>query len=180
MSARRHPAAERPASVERDVASRILILRSCRLSQFLAAVVLARRRHAQAEIVALSHRGHRQALRAAGVDRVIEVPGSRFGLLSAPPWTLARVRANGFDEVVIPQMADEPQAHANLYRLVLALNPSRVTILPGDGPEQSFDRAGFMSHVLQHAYGRGFSRWDAAVFIGLAMELCDRYVLRVR
>jgi hypothetical protein len=180
MSARRHPVAVHPAGVERDVPSRILILRSCRLSQFLAAVVLARRRHAQAEIVALSHRGHRQTLRAAGVDRVIEIPGDRFGLLSAPPWTLARVRAGRFDEVVIPQMTDDPEAYANLYRLVLALNPSRVTIFPGDGPAQSYDRAGFMSYVLQHAYGRGFSRWDAAVFIGLAMEFCDRYFLRVR
>jgi hypothetical protein len=144
-----------------------LILRSCRLSQFLAAVVLARTRHREAEIVALSHRGHRHVLRAAGADTVIEVPGSRFGILSIPPWTLAEIRKTQYDEVIIPQMTDDTAAHINLYRVVLALKPTRVVIVPGDGRPRIYDRAAFMSLALQHSYsGSGFSR--AAMFVGAA------------
>jgi hypothetical protein len=147
--------------------SKVLILRSCRLSQFLAAVVLARTRNPQAEIVALSHRGHRQILRAAGVDRVIEVPGSRFGILNMPPWTLARIRKTEYDEVIIPQMTDDIDAHINLYRVVLALKPARVVTLPGDARPQVYDRGGFTSLTLQHSYsGSGLSR--AAMFVGAA------------
>lgn len=169
---------DRGAGRGSDVPSRILILRSCRLSQFLAAVVHARRRSPQAAIVALSHRGHRHVLRAAGVDDVIEVPGRRFGLLTAAPWTLAAVRAGNFDEVIIPQMTDAPEGHDNLYRLVVALNPPHVTILPGDAPPRGFDRAAFAAYTLQHSYASGIGRWDAAVFM-IAAALCDRY-LRVR
>jgi hypothetical protein len=157
---------------------RILVLRSCRMSQFLTAVVFARRRHPNAEIVALSHRGHRQVLRAAGVDSVIEVPGRRFGLLSAPPWALAAVRKQDFDEVVIPQMNGDADAHVNLYRLVLALNAKRVVIVPfGEGLKE-YDRASFMTYVLQRSCSNGLHRWEAAMFV-IAMVLSDRY-LRLR
>jgi hypothetical protein len=157
------------------VASRILILRSCRLPQFLASVVFARRHHPRAEIVALSHRGHRQVLRAAGVDRVIELSGTRFSLLSAPPWTLARLRREHFDEVLIPQMNGDADAHVNLYRLVLALNARRVVVLPvGEGP-RVYDRASFMANVLQRSCSNGLHRWEAAMFV-IAMVLCDRYL----
>jgi hypothetical protein len=156
--------------------TRILIVRSCRLSQFLAAVVYARQQNPAAEIVALSHRGHRQVLRAAGVDRVIEVPGRRFGLLATPPWTLAQLRAENFQQIVVPQMNDDADAHANLYRVVMAFNAPNVVILPGEGRRpQAFDRPAFVSHVLQHSYaGGGFSRWDAAMLVGVA------YLTRLR
>ena len=147
--------------------SKVLILRSCRLSQFLAAVVLARTRNPEAEIVALSHRGHRHILRAAGADKVIEVPGSRFGILNMPPWTLSEIRKAQYDEVIIPQMTDDVDAHINLYRVVLALKPERVVIVPGDGRPQVYDRASFLSLTLQHSYsGSGLSR--AAMFVGAA------------
>jgi hypothetical protein len=117
--------------------------------------------------VALSHRGHRHILRAAGADRVVEVPGSRFGILNLPPWTLAQIRRAEYDEVIIPQMTDDIAAHINLYRVVLALKPTRVVVLPGDGRPQVYDRAGFTSLTLQHSYsGSGVSR--AAMFVGAA------------
>jgi hypothetical protein len=108
-------------------------------------------------------------LRAAGVDRVIEVPGRRFGLLNTPPWTLAQARAEDFREIIVPQMQDDPDGHANLYRVVLSLNPARVVVLPGDAPPQAFDRASFVAFVLKHSYaGSGVSRWDAAMLVGVA------------
>ena len=149
------------------MASKVLILRSSRLSQFVAAVVLARTRNPEAEIVALSHRGHRHLLRAAGVDKVIEVPGARFGVLHMPPWTLAEIRKAQYDEVIIPQMTDDTDAHINLYRVVLTLKPARVVVVPGDGQPRVHDRAGFLSLTLQHSYsGSGLSR--AAMFVGAA------------
>src|SRR5688572_20503090 len=76
---------------------RVLIFRSCRPAQFADALRLARGQHPQAEIVALSHRGHRDALLASGVDRVIEIPGRRFSAFRMSPWTLRRLRSEAFD-----------------------------------------------------------------------------------
>lgn len=152
---------------------KILILRSCRLAQFLATVVAARQRNPQAEIVALSHRGHRQVLRAAGVDRVIEVPGRRFGLLTMPPWTLTQLRAEGFAEVIVPQMSADSAAHVNLYRVVMALNPARVVIMAADARPLEFDRARFLAFMVQHSTS-GIRQWDAAMFVVLAMGLGER------
>ena len=55
---------------------------------------------------------------ASGVNRVIEVSGRRFGLFRIAPWTLARVRRERFDEIVVPQMESYPEGHVNLYWLV--------------------------------------------------------------
>jgi hypothetical protein len=155
---------------------RILILRSSRLAPFLAAVVVARRRHPDAEIVALSHRGHEQVLRAAGVDRVIEIPGRRFSVVNIAPWTLAKLRTERFDEVLVPQMTAEVAGHVNLYRVVLALNPRVVVIIPGDGHPEEFDRASFASLVLRHSYPGTLAGWDAAMVAGIAIGLCERYL----
>ena len=147
--------------------TRILIVRSCRLPQFLTAVVHARQQNPGAEIVALSHRGHRHVLRAAGVDRVIEVPGRRFSLLTTPPWKLAKIRSENFHQVIVPQMDDDADGHVNLYRVVMAINAPGVLVLPGAGQAQAFDRAAFVSHVLQlSCTASGFSRWDAAMLVG--------------
>lgn len=152
---------------------KVLILRSCRLAQFLAAVVAARQRHPYAEIVALTHRGHGQVLRAAGVDRVIEIPGRRFGLVTLPPWVLADVRSNNFDEVILPQMSWNPEEHANLYRLAMALNPPRVVIMPPEAPAQEFDRARFLTFMLQHTTS-GIRQWTAAMFVVMTIGVVER------
>jgi len=94
--------------------------------------------------VALSHAGHRDSLRAAGVDAVIELPGRRFGIHRLAPWRLASIRSARFDEVVIPQMTAIPELHLNLYWLVAALRFDRVTILPGGAAPQYRDRRMFL------------------------------------
>ncbi|HLG55916.1 MAG TPA: glycosyltransferase [Vicinamibacterales bacterium] len=123
---------------------RVLILRSCRPVEFAAAVRFARGRHPGAEVVALSHKGHRDSLRAAGVDDVIELPGRRFGAHRLAPWRLLKLRTTRFDEVVIPQMTARREVHLNLYWLVGALRFDRVAILPGDEPPQLLQRAAFL------------------------------------
>ncbi len=76
-------------------AAEVLILRSCRPAEFQAAVTTARRRNPGADVVALSHSGHRAALMAAGVDRIEEVPGRRFGPFRLRPWTVRRLAVPG-------------------------------------------------------------------------------------
>jgi glycosyltransferase involved in cell wall biosynthesis len=122
----------------------VLILRSCRPAEFAAAVRFARLRHPRGTLVALSHKGHRDSLLAAGVDEVIELPGKRFGIHRLAPWQVRGLRATRFDEVVIPQMTASPEVHLNLYWLVAALRFDRVAILPADGQSQLRDRTAFV------------------------------------
>jgi hypothetical protein len=129
---------------------RILIVHSCRIAQFLEAVVLARKKHRDAEVVVLSHRGHRHLLRAAGADRVIEVSGRSFGLLRTAPWALKRLRNENFTEVVIPQLHANGADYVGLYQMVAALRPSRVTIVPGDDQPETFEGSRFVHHALHH------------------------------
>ncbi len=153
-------------------ARRILIFRSCRPDRFMAAVHAIRERHPAGEIIALSHRGHREMLRGAGVDGIIEVPGRRFGVCHVPPWTLARLRASRFDEIVIPQMTALGHAHANLYGLATVLRPGQIVILPGDKPPQVFSRAAFRPFALRQALLALAALWDEPFLIGLLVAAC--------
>jgi hypothetical protein len=153
-----HPAVTTGGATTADRAARprILIVRSCRIAQLLTAVVMARTKNREAEIVVLSHRGHKHLLRAAGADRVIEVPGRRFGLLRIAPWTLKRLRTENFSEIVIPQMNAHAGSHVNLYQMVAALQPLRVTIVPGDQRPETFEGPRFIQHALQHTCSGAF------------------------
>jgi hypothetical protein len=135
---------------DRPMRPRILIVHSCRIAQLLTAVVLARKKHRDAEVVVLSHRGHRHLLRAAGADRVVEVGGRRFGLLRTAPWALKRLRDEGFAEVVIPQLHSNGADYVSLYQMIATLRPSRVTIVPGDEQPETFEGARFIHHALHH------------------------------
>jgi hypothetical protein len=153
------------------VRPRVLIVRSCRMAQLLGAVVLARMRNRAAEIVVLSHRGHRHLLRAAGADRVIEVSGRRFGLLKIAPWTISRLRSEAFSEVIIPQMTAGAAAHVNLYQLVAALRPSRVTIVPGEQQPETFDGPRFLQYALHHSCTASVGKWNTSTVIRVLMAV---------
>ena len=130
---------------------RVLVLRSCRAAEFAAAVKTARARHPEAQILALTHPGHRDALRAAGVDRIVEMTGHRFGLLRLSPWTLERLRAHWYDEVVIPQMSAYAGGHVNLYRVVSALRCRAVLILAGE-TMKAFEHEAFFRYTLRQTF----------------------------
>ena len=144
---------------------RILVLRSCRPQQFAAAVQSVRQRHGDAHVTALSHAGHTETLRAAGVDHVIELPGSRFGLRRLGPITLRRLRAVHYDDVVVPQMVDWPAHHANLYRVVYALRWRALTIIPGDRPAIVFEGHGAFRPFLLQSMGGLSPLTDAIAFM---------------
>jgi glycosyltransferase involved in cell wall biosynthesis len=150
------PGAQSPAEASPTAAAdaphgrrpRVLVLRSCRPAQFAAAVDRVRRQ-AEVEIVALSHPGHRESLVAAGVDRIIEIPGSRFGLLRMSPSVLRRLRREGFDEVVVPQMTVHADGHANLYQLAAAIGSRQVTVLAAEDPPFIADATTFVLHAIK-------------------------------
>jgi glycosyltransferase involved in cell wall biosynthesis len=157
-------------------AQRVLILRSCRAAEFAAAVRIARARHPKAEIAALTHPGHRDALRAAGVDRIVEMTGRRFGLLRLSPWTLQRLRADSYDEVVIPQMSAYADVHVNLYWVVSALRCRAVLILAGE-TMKAFDHRSFFRYTLRQTFSGLLATIDVPVFLAL---LAAALVLRGR
>ena len=161
--------------VERQPAPRprVLVLRSCRPAQFSAAVEAARRRHPEAEIVALSHAGHRESLEAAGVDTVIEIGGKRFGLFSVAPAVLRRLRREGFAEVVIPQMTPHREAYGNLYRFAAAIGAAAVTIIPGEEAAVTCSTAAFRRMLLMQLRYEIFGWFQSpALLLGLMAASC--------
>jgi glycosyltransferase involved in cell wall biosynthesis len=171
MSAERAAAAVTERQ-EAGARRRVLILRSCRPVQFADALRFARQRHPHAEIVVLSHYGHRDALLASGVDRVIEIPGRRFSAFRMALWTLRRLRFEPFDEIVIPQMTPLPRAHLNLYWLAVALRSQRVTVLPGEQAPWEFSRSGFLRFVRMQAFGWLIVLFDMPLFLALLLAAC--------
>ena len=147
--------------------SRVALLRCCRPAEFASAVAHLRRTHPSAELVAISHTGHRDGLLRAGVDSVMEVSGRRFGLLHMTPWQLWRLREGRFDHVAIPQMTDVAEDHVNLYRLALWLAPARVTILPGDAPPRVLAWRKLASELPWLSCRRLFNWIDAPCLLAL-------------
>ncbi len=111
-----------------------------------------RRRHARAEVVALSHVGHEESLRAAGVDRIVEIRGRRFGLLRMRIAAVLKLRRERFDEVVIPQMTAHAPSHGNLYRLALAIGGSRIAVAAADTEAVVFEREAFRRHAARQVW----------------------------
>jgi glycosyltransferase involved in cell wall biosynthesis len=128
---------------------RVLVLRSCRPAQFAAAVAAVRQRHPDAEIVALSHVGHRESLTAAGVDRIVEIPGTRFGILRLRRRDLYRLRRERFDEAVVPQMTAHHDGHGNLYRIVAGIGARAVTVIRGDEQPLACGAGRFFRHTFK-------------------------------
>lgn len=151
---------------------RVLVVRCCRTPQFAAAVALARTRHPQVEVVALSHQGFQEALRAAGADRVIEIPGCRFGLLRISPAWIARLRQEGFAEVIVPQMTGFGELHSNVYRVVAALLPPRMVVVPGDGAPEVIEARSIRRFALRQSLAAVLARCDTPSFLALLAAAC--------
>lgn len=145
----------------------VLILRSCRPAQFAAAVSVARDRYPGSEIVALSHAGHLETLRSAGVDRVLEFPGTRFTVFGAAPWRWLSLRAEKFETVIVPQMTADPRAYNNLHWVAALLRSRTVLLLPGEHAPEVRDRRQFARFLFEGAM-HGAPRWlDQLLFLVL-------------
>lgn len=155
---------------------RVLVVRCCRAPQFAAAVTLARGRHPHAEVVALSHPGFEDVLAAAGADRVIEIPGRWFGLLHLSPRRIARLRREAFDEVVVPQMTPFGDLHSNIYRVVAAMRPSRMVVIPGERPPDVIEADAILRFTVRYTIAAVCARIDTPLLLALlvAVHLAPR------
>ena len=159
----------RPAAAEPSPVDRVLVLRCCRAHQFVDAVRAARRHYPGASVTAVTHRGHDATMRAAGVDRTIEIAGTRFGLRGTPIRTVLRLRALRFDVAIIPQMDAEIEDHANLYRLVAAIGADGVVVLRGGEEAVRFERRDFRHFAF---WSSCTERWDTAVLLAMLLAAC--------
>ena len=166
-----------PAGVEVP-RPQVLVLRSCRPAQFAAAVASVRERHPDADVVALSHRGHREVLAAAGVHQVIEVPGRRFSVTRIPPALLRRLRRGRFAEIVIPQMTPHADGHRNLYRLAAAIGAGRVTIQPAEAPAESRTRDAFAQFAVRETALNAFAWVQRPMVLLMLLLVATRWPRR--
>jgi glycosyltransferase involved in cell wall biosynthesis len=151
---------------------RVLIVRCCRADRFRQAVHVARARHPDAAVTALTTAGHRQALLAAGVDAVVELRGSKLSVLGLGLLAAGRLYGQVFTEVIIPQMSADVRAHLNVYTLVATLRTAGVRVLDGQTEVAAHDRRSFRRHLLQELLEMGAERWDTAMCIALVTWAC--------
>lgn len=144
---------------------RLLVTRTSRPAQFAKAVRLARARYPDAEIVALSHSGHEESLRAAGVDRLLELRGSRFGIASLSLRLIRRLRAERFHEVVIPQMSRDPIAHGNVYRVAVLVRSTFVTVVAPGGPPRTVTQRALRREVVHNLPYELLAKFQSPFFL---------------
>ena len=129
------PAAPAPLGAAADTAwRRVLLIRSCRLPQFRAAVAAVRAEHPGVRVWALTNAAFADDVRAAGADAVVEHTATRLGPWTIGPALLARLRRSAFDAVVVPTMDPTLAGSANLLRLAAAIGAPRVAVSPQGGP----------------------------------------------
>jgi glycosyltransferase involved in cell wall biosynthesis len=155
-------------SADMSAPRRVLIFRSCRPAQFAAAVAAIRAHHANVEITALTHPGHREAVAAAGVDRIVETAGRRFGLFRTRLATLRALRRYRFSQIVIPQMTMHFDGYGNLYRLAAAIGSPMATLTPADSAPVTFDRPSFRRLVARQSR-RDLTAWVQHPVVMLAL-----------
>ncbi len=146
---------------------RILVVRSCRMPFFEAAVRWVRRSNADADIVALSHPGFEDALRSAGVAGTIEVRGGRFSVTRVGVRGIRRLRRERFDRVVIPQMDESRARHANLYRLAATTGAPSVVLFGPGGPLRELTGRGRWVHATVTSAAGLVRRLDVPLMLAL-------------
>ena len=148
-------------------APRALVLRSCRPHVFEAALEALRQSWPDAHVSALSHPGHRASLAAHGIDTVIEVPGTRFGVLRLPFRIFAELRAMRFDVVMVPLMSGPFAAHLNLMLLAIACGTRRVAVFAPDLGLQERSRRRMWREVLRACPQLIAARFDTPLALAL-------------
>ena len=126
-----------------------------------------RRSWPDAHVSALSHPGHRGALAAQGIDNVIEVPGSRFGLLRLPFKIFAELRATQFDIVMVPLMSGPFAAHLNLMLLAIACGARRVAVFVPQIGLQERSRSKMWRDLLRSLPQVVAARFDTPITLAL-------------
>lgn len=119
---------------------RVLVLRSCRLPQFQAALGLVERLSPGADVWALTQPEFASDVREAGAAHVVLHDARRLGVWSIGLRQLLRLRALRFDAVVVPIMAATLEGSENLLRLAAAIGAPETVIAPGGTTAAFLDR----------------------------------------
>lgn len=143
------------------------MLRSCRPHVLEAALAAVRAACPGARITALTHAGYRDALRTQGVDAVVEVCGARFGVAQTPLRTLAALRAERFDMVLVPVMAGDLPRHLNLVLLALATGARSIAMYTQESGLRPRSRLDTLYAATQHWRGIMTHRFDVPLALCL-------------
>lgn len=137
-----------PLANDRRRWRRVLVMRSCRLPQFQAALARVREMAADADIWALTQPEFTADVRAAGADHVIEHDARRLGLWSIGVRRVLDLRAMRFDAVVVPIMEATLVGTENLLRLAAAIGAPETLIAPGGSSAAVLERPAIVARAV--------------------------------
>lgn len=110
---------------------RVLVLRSCRMPQFEAAVSRVRAQYPAARIWALTSEAFADATLAAGATDTIVHHASKLSITRLGVRLLRQLRRMQFDRVVVPLMEPSLQSAGNLLRLAVVIGADTTTVWAG-------------------------------------------------
>lgn len=143
---------------------RVLVFRTCRMAHFIRTLQWVRDRWPTASIDAVTSPGFDEALLAAGIARLFHYQGRSLGVVRHA-WLVRRLRAEGFDHVVIPQANDAAVHHANLYRAAGAIGAGRFVVAAPERAPESFDPRAFGWMTLYASLGRIVATLDVPLLL---------------
>lgn len=137
-----HPAQRHPGHTQRPAEQwrRVLVLRSCRMAQFRAAVEQVIAAHPGATVCALTNAAFSAEVKESGAHDVIVHKATRLGPLAIGAMQLRQLRSQAFDAVVVPIMSDSLAGAANLLRLAAAVGTPWVALSPWGASLHSLNR----------------------------------------
>lgn len=132
---------------------RVLVVRSCRMPQFQAAVARVRAANPGCEIWALTNEACIDAVTSAGADHAITHRASRISAWRLGSRLVLQLRALRFDHVVIPLMDSRLGQAANLLRLAVVINAPLTSVSAGGSalhtwPRRQFRKAAMAATLL--------------------------------
>lgn len=147
---------------------RVLVLRSCRMPQFEAAVSQVREEYPTARIWALTNDAFAEATLAAGATDTIVHRAKKLSITHLSIRLQQKLRRMQFDRVVVPLMEPSLQSGGNLLRLAVVIG-GRMTSVWAGGNIQSWTR----SQLPQAALAASFSE-DLSVLTQMVRAVFHR------
>lgn len=150
----------------RLVSPRVLVFRSCRMPQFADTLAWIRGHWPLAAIDVVTSPGFDEPLHAAGVSRTFHYRGRSFGTLRNAA-LVRRLRAEGFEHIVIPQANDVAGQHANLYRAAGAIGAGRFVVAAADTPPAVLEPQAFRRLAIHASFWRLLDAVDVPLLLVL-------------
>lgn len=152
---------------------RVLVLRSCRMPQFEAAVSRVRAEYPSAQIFALTNAAVADATLAAGANEAIIHSAKKLSITQLNIALQYRLRRMQFDRIVIPLMEPSLQSAGNLLRLAVVLGGKLTSVWAAGGHLQSWTRG----QLPQAALAASFNE-DLSVLLQMLRAVVHRRVPR--